>query len=81
LLGFLCLTLLYSSAAVRTLPTVIDGIFDGISILPLGELDAVDPALAQYSYLHLIDERDVPVPQSVTYPQGHQRPDWYSSLM
>ena len=46
--------------------------------LPLGELDAVDPALAQYGYLHLIDERDVPVPHSVTYPPGHQRPDWYS---
>jgi hypothetical protein len=26
--------------------------------LPLGELDRVDPALAQYDYLPLIDERD-----------------------
>jgi hypothetical protein len=26
--------------------------------LPLGELDRVDPALAQYSYLPLVDDRD-----------------------
>jgi len=48
--------------------------------LPLGELDAVDPALAQYQYLPRIDDRDVPLPHSVTYSPGHQRPDWYSSL-
>jgi hypothetical protein len=48
--------------------------------LPLGDLDAVDPALAQYGYLHLIDDRDALPPHSVTYPPGHQRPDWYSSL-
>jgi hypothetical protein len=48
--------------------------------LPLGELDVVDPALAQYGYLHLIDDRDVPLPHSVTYPPGHQRLDWSSFL-
>ena len=26
--------------------------------LPLGELDRVDPAMAQYDYLRLIDDRD-----------------------
>jgi hypothetical protein len=43
--------------------------------LPLGELDAVDPALAQYHYLPRIDDRDVLLPHSVKYPSDHQRPD------
>jgi hypothetical protein len=30
---------------------------------PLGELDAVDPALAQYGYLPFVDDRDCPFRQ------------------